>query len=544
MADKPNLISRVIARITGNKKEVVSAGKKNSAKMEMVSSFTYSFDGEKNLGEMGPVKDLRPNYRALSMRSWQAFTESEVASTIIKRSCAWVIGRGLKLQSEPPKIIFDELGINLDVQKFSKSVEARFNLFRRSNLTSYSQMQNLDGIAKEAWKHALIGGDVLTILRYEEGRVNVQLIDGDFVQSMISGTFPQKLSNGNTLQYGVERNDKGTHVAYHVRLANMEYRRIPAVSEESGLRTAFLVMGSKYRTNSMRGIPLIATILETLKKMERYKEAVLGSAEERAKIAYFIEHGVASDGENPMVKQMARALNPDGKDDLPKDINAQELANLVAATTNKSVYNMPRDSSMKSIEAKTELYFKDFFDINVKHVCAAINMPYQVAMMLYEGNFSASRAALKDWENTLLIDRQDFSDQFYAIIYAYWLDIQILQGKIQAPGYLKARLEKNFEILESYRTARFVGASVPHIDPWKEVKAEREKLGSQGAHIPLTTGESATERLDQGESSSNFDQFAGELNQLEKLGIEPVVQGGGDPAFDEHLKEEENKKKD
>lgn len=486
--------------------------------------YVYSFDGEKNLGEVGPIKDLRPNHQALSMRSWQAFLESEIAQTIIGRYCTWVIGTGLKLQSEPPKIIFEEERIDLDVQKFSRSVEARFNLFRRSNLSSYSEMNNLDSIAKEAFKNAIVGGDVLAVLRYEEGRVNVQLIDGHWVQSpnFSSGNVPQKLSNGNTVQNGVERNDKGKHIAYHVRLANLQYRRIPAFSEESGLQTTFMVYGRKYRLNSVRGIPLISTVIESLKKMERYKEATLGSAEERAKIPFFIEHGIASDGENPLITRMSRALNPDMKEDLPKDINGQELADLVAASTNKTVYNMPRDSRMKALEAKNELYFKDFFDVNLLHVCAAVGIPVQVAMSMYEGNFSASRAALKDWENSLVVERKDFSDTFYSLTYAFWLDVKIREGKIQAPGYLKARKEKDYDILEAYRTARYVGASVPHIDPLKEVKAEREKLGTAGAHIPLTTSEAATERLDQGEARANFEQFAEEVEQLEELGIEPV----------------------
>ncbi len=500
--------------------------------------FVYSFDGEKNLGEAGPIKDLRPNHQALSMRSWQAFLESEIAATVIGRFCTWMIGTGLKLQSEPPKIIFEEERIDLDVQKFSRSVEARFNLFRRSNLSSYSEMNNLDAIAKEAFKNAIVGGDVLTVLRYEEGRVSVQLIDGHWVQSpfFTAGNTPQLLSNGNTVLNGVERNDRGKHIAYHVRLANMQYRRIPAVSAESGLQTTFMVYGLKYRLNSVRGIPLISQVIESLKKMERYKEATLGSAEERAKIPFFIEHGVASDGENPMVKQMARALNPDMSEDLPKDINANELADLVAASTNKTVYNMPRDSRMKAIDAKNELYFKDFFDVNVLHVCAAINIPVQVAMSMYEGNFSASRAALKDWENTLIVGRKDFSDQFYVPIYAFWLDILIRKGKINAPGYLKARMEKDYDVLEAYRTARYVGSSVPHIDPLKEVKAEREKLGTTGAHIPLTTAEASTERLDQGEASANFEQFSQEIEQLEELGVEPVSTaqpGTGVPTGDE-----------
>lgn len=517
-----------------------------------VESFTehhtlhvFSYDGEKNFGEVGPIKDLRPNHAALSMRSWQAFLESEIAQTIINRFSVWVIGTGLKLQSEPPTTIFKDEGINLNVQDFSRLTEAKWNIFRKAKWADYSNMRNLDAIAKEAFKNAKVSGDVLTVLRYENGQVNVQLIDGCHIMSpnFSSSNISQPLSNGNTIRNGVETDSRGRHIAYHVRLANLQYKRIEALSTESGLQTAFLVYGSKYRLNNVRGIPLISTVIESLKKMERYKDATLGSAEERAKIAYFFEHGIASDGENPMVRQFSRALDVDGTSasDLPKDVNATDLANTVAATTNKQVFNMPRDSRVKSMETKQELYFKDFFDVNVAHVCAAIGIPVQVAMSMYDGNFSASRAALKDWENTLVVERKDFSDQFDANIFAFWLDIQILKGKLSAPGYILARKTNDVEILQAYRTARFVGASVPHIDPWKEVKAEREKLGTAASHIPLTTFERSTERLDDSEASSNFAQFAQELEDAENLGIEaPVVGSGNVDEFNGPVKKQED----
>jgi hypothetical protein len=60
-------------------------------------------------------------------------------------------------------------------------------------------------------------------------------------------------------------------------------------------------------------------------------------------------------------------------------------------------YNMPRDSELKEVQSKNELYFKDFYTVNVDLVCSSINMPPEVAMSKYNSNYSASRAALKDW---------------------------------------------------------------------------------------------------------------------------------------------------
>ena len=63
--------------------------------------FAYNYNGEKNLGEIGPIRNYRLDYALLRMRSWQSFHESEITQTIMNRFNMWVVGKGLKLQCEP-----------------------------------------------------------------------------------------------------------------------------------------------------------------------------------------------------------------------------------------------------------------------------------------------------------------------------------------------------------------------------------------------------------------------------------------------------------
>ena len=182
---------------------------------------------------------------------------------------------------------------------------------------------------------------------------------------------------------------------------------------------------------------------------------------------------------------------------------------------------MPIGSSLKSLESKNELYFAEFYNTVLGLICAVVGIPPEVALSKYDSNFSASRAALKDWEHTLQTERKDFADQFYQPIYNFWLETEILKNKVQAIGYLNALKTKNIMALEAYRNSRWVGANVPHIDPLKEVLAEREKLGEAGKHLPLTTLEAATEALNGGESNSNLAQYSTELENAEILNIKP-----------------------
>lgn len=484
--------------------------------------FSVSFNGEKNMGEIGPIKDYKPDYDLLRLRSWQAYIESEVAQIVMKRFTTWVIGRGLKLQSEPNKFLLSTEGIDLDSEAFSKIVEARFQVYRKSKKSDYSNMRNLDLIAKRAYLNSIVGGDCLVVLRYDGNNVNVQLIDGCHIQSPIYGDeqLPAKLADGNVLINGIELNEKGEHVRYYIRNRDFKFSIVEAKGKSTGMLMAFMVYGLEYRLDNVRGLPLITVVLETLKKLERYKEATVGSAEERQKIVYQIVHQAISDGSNPLISNLAKAFNPDGQtDQLPIDVDGKQLANTVAATTNKSAFNMPIGAELKGLESKNELYFKDFYSVNVDLICATLGIPPEVAMSKYDSNFSASRAALKDWEHTLNVLRSEFSFAFYQPIYNFWMYIEILKNKIPAPGFIEAKNTNNDVVLESYRNARFVGANVPHIDPLKEVAAERAKLGAAGADIPLTTVEAATEALNGGDSTSNIDQFSKELETAKNKGI-------------------------
>jgi capsid protein len=283
--------------------------------------------------------------------------------------------------------------------------------------------------------------------------------------------------------------------------------------------------------DSTRGIPLIATSMETIKKIDRYKEAAVGSAEERQKIVYQIEHEIGSSGESPLIQSIASAFDADGGNggkDSDKDmidVQGERLRKDVAATTNKQVFNMPQGAKLSALESRNEMFFTEFYQTNANIICAAMGIPPNVAFSMYTDSFSASRAATKDWDHTITVERADFQEQFYQPIYEFWLHIQILKGKIQLPGYLSAFNSGDFVLLSAFQNSRFTGPMFPHIDPLKEVEAERRKLGKTADNIPLTTVEQATEALNSGDSDSNIEQYSEELKTAIdlKIALDPTA---------------------
>lgn len=509
---------------------------------------SLGYNGEKNPGEIGPIRDYTMNYNALRARSWQLLVESDVAQMIMKKYVEWVIGEGLKIQAEPVMDILESNGIRFDKQEWTRLVESRFRLFCNSRMSDWADMKPLSILEQEAFRSTSAGGDMLVVLKYDQDDrcVKVQLIDGAHVQSP-SGVniFPIQLDNGNRIYHGVEVDSRGRHVAYHVLKPGQngilmpETQRIPARGTQTNALMAFMVYDSVYRVDSYRGMPLLSVVLETSKKLERYKEATVGGAEERQKIAYFFEHGINSTGEHPLTDATAIArdfdlVSQEGKRLVPIDDYGNDLANRVAATTGKETFNMPQDSTVKALSESQEISFKDFYEANLKVLCAAVGIPYEIAISVYGNNYSASRAAIKQWEHTITVKRANFAKQFMQPIYDFWLETEILTQKISAPGYLRALLYLDDRlVLEAFRNSRFVGPAVPHIDPEKEVKAERLRLGSAAEALPLTTLEDATEAVGRGDADSNVEQFAEEKDKAEGLGIKPPEppkpSGGGKP---------------
>lgn len=486
--------------------------------------FYDSYTGEKNLGEIGPVKDLRPNYLILNLRSWQLYLESDIAQTILNKYTGWIIDKGLKAQSTPQADVLKAAGLPVD-QELNKEIETRFNLWARSTMPDYSGMQSLNSLATSAYKTAKIGGDCLVVLRYEGKAkgVTVQVIDGALVATppeQVASTMDGKIVDG------VEVDSRGKHIAYHVKSGqgfDRSYIRIKAYSDETGLRTAFLVKGHAYRINSRRGLPVVATVMEAIAKLDRYKEAAVGSAEERAKIVYQVVHNVNAEGENPFLNQIVAGFDANSESyqegELPVTANGEQLANDFYASTNRQLWNLPPGSEMRALNSQNELFFKEFYQTNADMICGAIGIPPNVAFSVYNDSFSASRAATKDWDHTIDVERDRFREAFYQPIYNYWLHVQILEGYIQAPGYMAAVVKQDNIILEAFRVARFTGPLFPHIDPVKEVTAARLRLGQGSEHIPLSTVENETELVSGGDSQDNVEQYARELKEAERLGL-------------------------
>lgn len=490
------------------------------------SSYRYNnlypvFDGEKTPYELGTPLWFDQDYYSIRLRAWERYIKTDFVQNAIRKYCLWVIGSGLKLQSEPSKHVLENNGIIIGDDKLnllSKLLEEKFRLYANSIHSSYSGNVgvNLHEQAAEALKNAILSGDVLVVERTINGSVTTQVIDGFFIQTpIVSNYIDEAEKRGNRIVDGVEIDKTGRHVSFYIATDELNYQRILCRGSKTGNVQAWLMYGMKGKISDVRGMSLLTAVMETSAKMDRYKEAAVGKAEENAKVAFTIEHGKDSDGEDPLTQQIAtsfgkgKGVSPESETD-----NGDVIATKIAQSTNKAVYNLPIDSKLVRHADGSDINFSAFWQPNIDIIYATLGIPPEVAADKFGGAYSGSRAALKSWEYKMMVDRvKILKNHFYQPIYNYWLDIQALKGGVLLPGYLQATLDNNIEIIESYRKARFIGAGVPHIDPVKEVNAERIKLGQEMKSVPLTSVEQSIELL----GSGDFDDVIKKVSKEKKL---------------------------
>jgi capsid protein len=498
---------KITSAISAIKSVFIAPQPKSSVLTEDFALSDYSneyplyYDGEKTPYELGTPKNYILDYYALRARAWQSYIESDIVQNAIRKYCLWVIGPGLKLQATPNEYILNKKGIKKS--SFIQDSENQFRLFAEMNEASYSGMDNLHGLAAEALKNALLAGDVLIVQRFDGIKYTTEIIDGYHIKTPYLTELQEAAEKrGNRIIHGVEVNAKKTHVAFYVQKSATEFERVEAKGSKTGQLKAWLFYGLKHKIDDIRGMSLLSAILETAAKMDRYKDATLGSAEENAKIPYSIEHNQFSTGENPLVNSMIQSFGK-GKGTAPETQSYQDCENVatkVALSTGKKVYNMPVGSTIRRNSGNTDNRFGEFFGVNIDIVYATIGIPAEVAMEKFGGSYSSSRAALKSWEYTMITARvTQVKKYYYQPIYTNWLDVNVLQNNVNAPGYLKALQSNDLITLQAYRNSRFIGATVPHIDPVKEVMAERKKLGKSYDNYPITTGEQAAENLNTGD---------------------------------------------
>jgi lambda family phage portal protein len=422
-------------------------------------------DGSKFLGGFGDTKIFTTDYWTLRRRSAQLFKENLYARGIIRRLVTNEINTGLSPEVLPNEMV---LGLEDDsLAEWSEDVEDRFSIWAENpDLCDTTRQSTFGKIQAIVRSEALVSGDVLIVLRIDRntGLPRVQVISGDSVQTPMNA----KPLADRRIEHGVEINKFNQHTAYYVNQEDGTSIRIAARGAKTGRKVAWLMYGTDRRAGEVRGEPLLSLILQSLKEVDRYRDATQRKAAVNAMLAMFIKKTQEKMGTRPITGGAVRKKSgeiTDGSGE-PRQYN---MASLIPGLVIEEL--QVGEEPVAFGNQGTDTNFGDFESAMIQAVAWALEIPPEVLQLSFSSNYSASQAAINEFKIYLNRVRADFGASFCKPIYNEWLLGQSLTGKISALGLFEAWTDKSqYDILGAWLTTDWSGAIKPSTDMRKQAQ--------------------------------------------------------------------------
>lgn len=455
-----NVLDKVIGYFNPNKELQRQVARKqieilNSGYSNYGASRTRKVSKGWNYSGGGPREDIDDNISILRQRSQDAFCGIPIATSAIKTMRTNVVGSGIKPR---PNIDATFLGLSEDeAAEWERNTLREFSLWADSKECDLERLNNFYELQQLAFISWITRGDVFALLPYTERKnmpysLRIQLIESD------------RVCNPTTIQLdrdkiinGVERNDKGEIVAYHIvnihplssSSKKKEWKRVKAFGDETGRRNVLHCMDSE-RIGQSRGVPILSPVLEMLKQLGRYTDAELMAALVSSMFTTFVETTSGQD-EKPW-------QDPDYEDEDEEN----ELS-----MGNGTVVVLPEGKSVKFANpARNNSSFDEFINSLVRQIGAALEIPPELLLKQFTNNYSASRGALLEAWKMFKMRRSWLVADFCQPIYEEWLAEAVAKGRIYAPNFFNDPL-----IRKAYSNCTWSGPSAGQLDPVKEADA-------------------------------------------------------------------------
>lgn len=426
------------------------------------------FDGDKFPGGFGPTELWLKDYWTLRQRSAQLFENNLYARGMIRRLVTNVINTGLTLEAFPEEAL---LGFSDgDLDDWSEDTENRFRLWCSSPfLCDYYGMSTFYQLQAEAYREALISGDVLIIMRQDERTKlpKIQLVSGDRVRSPMNRV-PRK--GQNKIYHGVEIDSNGRQVAYHITREGDEPERIPAYGPRTGRRIAWLQYGTDRRSQAVRGDPLLSIVMQSLRELDRYRDSAQRKAVINSVLAMFISKNSDKPGTMPLSGGATRrdqvVDRTTGTEPRRFDIEGQ-----IPGLTLQELQEGERPEAFG--HNGTDINFPVFESAIVHAMAWSFEVPAEIMTLAFQNNYSASQAAINEFKMFLNRVRQDVGKGICQPVYADWLLSQVLLQRLDAPGFLDAwRDPMRHETYAAWLQSDWTGAIKPSTDLVKQARGQ------------------------------------------------------------------------
>ena len=367
-----------------------------------------------------PQEDIDAHNGTLRQRARMLYMAAPIATSAIKTNRTNVIGIGLRLKS---RIDRDVLGMDQEAaDAWQANAEREFALWatrkETCDATGVNNFYAMQQLALSSW---LVSGDVFAVVKQYDPTplapysLRIHLVEADRVATptdtgIITPTLVTtgKAKNGNTIYDGVEVDDNGRIVAYHIRstypfeysAATTKWTRVQAYGDRTGLPNILQIMESE-RPDQYRGISYLSQVIEPLLQLRRYTESELMAALVQSFFTAWIETN--TDQSRIPFNEVGQGDIAGVPGDNPGEGQVSQHPNEYEMAPGTVTHLAPGETIKFGSPNIPTAGFETFVKTICKLIGAGLEIPFDVLIKEFNSSYSASRGALLEaWEAFLL----------------------------------------------------------------------------------------------------------------------------------------------
>jgi lambda family phage portal protein len=417
--------------------------------------------------KISPDSALEDDLETLRERSRELYRSDSIGG-LIDSNVDHVIGTGFTMQSRPMTVggITEERS-----QQVSDELEQTFN--RWASRCDTTLRRNLWQLSRLAYRHLEVDGETFTRKMASGSRsekpipLTLQIIDPVRVET------PPKESGNPLVRMGVEYNDSGEVVAYHVRKTNpydtkqisISYDRVPAAE--------MIHVYEPWFAGQSRGYPAFTRVLNRLKDAKDLDEASLIAAQIEACFSVFVKSAPGGETLGAIERARLAATGQQGGRQL------EEIAPGRIQYLNSSedvVFAQPTRPG-NSVGPLQEL--------NHRRIASGMNEPYEMLMKDWRGvSFAGGRIVLNAKRLSVKSKQKLFGDAWFIPIWEEFVRQAVSTGATSLTASEYQRMPWAWNRVDAVPPTWSYS-----ITPSEEVRAKNEKIQTNQTTLQETCAE-------------------------------------------------------
>lgn len=404
----------------------------------------------------------------IAARSYDLERNNGIAAGAIRTQIDNIVGTGLRLASKPD---YRALGQTKEwAAEWARTTEAKWRTFADSTDFDAARQLNFGGMTVLQMRAAFLSGEGLGLAMWLPDRpgakwaTSIQAIDparlGSPTGSLIS----------TTLRDGIEVNEYGEPIAYHIRKSHpgdvfgfggeVTYERVEARTPFGRRRVIHLY--EKLRAGQTRGKAILASVMGAFKMLDHYQRSELQATVANALIAAFIETPMGGSDIAELFGTPTKYIDERNKNGFDVKLEGASIIPL-----------FPGDKMSAFNPGRPNTAYSAFVEAVLRYISAGLNMPYELLMKDFsKTNYSSARAALLEAWRYFMSKREWIATHWADPIFELWMEEAVSKGEIEAPDFYENRA--------AYCRCQWIGPGRGLLDPLKEAQASdlRMKMGA------------------------------------------------------------------